>query len=536
MATSVAYSYYAGSSPASTRTVGAAATATVDSNTYDHYTSSPSYDSESYDSNTYYYYPSTTSLAGSSKSTLGPSPSSGASGSYGQGLPSNYAIASASASAAAPIYSSSTAFNNSASESESHNNATNINNGQDGNGNKGHLSLPAIVVISIVVTLGAVGICFSCCLYRRRRRRLNTLPGGDPRRKNKNRHSGGRSIGDEDKFHEIDIQALPSSSPLTANSPTPARQPRFSQRDLNNILISNQHQQYTSTSPFADPSPLSRGNTIRPPSRRTANDHETDSLYTDNSEFDMLAQDGSSYARTLSTYSEGMNSEYSERDLSSGSYIPQSQSQRPQPQTQTPSSTFTGMGVANGRPRLEVDTKSSAGPISPFPQSSTFSHSHSNYTSNHTQTRDYARLVSPPSATASASASMQTSTLSPFSDPYPYSSPTGIDTNTNSSTETYAYGYAAQPLISPISASTSRSWRTEDEVLFTTQTPRVDRRSTPGLGTRQGELQRGVTIVRHTDGGATTPRPIENEDGAEEEEEEEVHLPPSYRELYPQNR
>jgi hypothetical protein len=84
------------------------------------------------------------------------------------------------------------------------------------------------------------------------------------------------------------------------------------------------------------------------------------------------------------------------------------------------------------------------------------------------------------------------------------------------------------PQIPSINAPSSpiasiRSWSTDDDD--------HSRLLGVGVGSAVAGLRRGLTVIRHTDGGVA---PIESGDNAQEESEirGEVHLPPSYGELY----
>ncbi|WRT65882.1 uncharacterized protein IL334_002833 [Kwoniella shivajii] len=482
-----------------------------------------------------------------SSASSGPIPSSSNSGSYGEqhGI---YTDFETYVSASVTSYQDQNQNQNVVSSSATANNSSNTNlesNESNGNANSpgnNHLSLAAIVSISVFVTLGFVGSCLGCYFYKRRRNRLNNMSGAIDKsqiRKRKSRKNNSQTEEEEEsKLNQIDIQPLPIPSSSSPSSLTNHISPtsHLSQRDLNDIIFTRIHSQdhaenrHQGASPFIDP-PLHHHHHLHhhllsnrsqgTSSRRSGTDY---SLYTDNSEFDMLAQDGSSYARTISTYSEGINSEYSERDL--GSYIPTSTTAT----TTTTTSDHTPTAIP--RPRLEVDTKCS-----------TFNNAHStwsspDYTGHVSNARNQSPFPLPSITSASASTSMSTrnqrNLISPFSDP------------------TSANGYVTQPSISPISASsTNRSWRTEDEMLLRAQPSQPVRASIQPQNYSQNQqgLNRGLTIIRHTDAGAIdlarrrnrnhdngmNDDENENDEEEEEEEEEEVYLPPSYREIYPQH-
>lgn len=329
------------------------------------------------------------------------------------------------------------------------------------------MSLGGVVAVAIIGTLVIVGAVTFCCFYTRRRRRLNKLPGDVdvPTRKSE---GGGRAL------ERIETPTLRSTSTLRSNALRPPSHPRMSQRDVRGVVLPQRPlpSAYPSSSfphlssPFNDPltSPTSGFSHRRP-----------ESEYTDNSEFDMLAQDGSSYARTLSTYSEGVNSEYSERDL--GTYV-------------APSSQVTVMGT---RPRLAVDTK--------------------NMSNEGTAVWNYTAVDSGGSSgwgsgPGSGSAHGPNFVISPFIDPPYLTSPPHLPPSQAT--------YLTQPSPSMVS---DKSWRTEDDALLISRGGSVGSgsRAAGGSGTGSG-LRRGMTIVRHTDAGVV---------------KDEVHLPPSYGELYP---
>ncbi|WWC87982.1 uncharacterized protein L201_002884 [Kwoniella dendrophila CBS 6074] len=433
----------------------------------------------------------------------------------------------------------STSYNPSPSSSLINSNSTDSQDAQnhkDSDEGGHHPSNIIIAIISTIVTCVIVGV-IGCCWYRRRRRRLNSLPGNTSNR----RKGKARFVIDESKLNQIDIQALPLPQ---------QQQPRFSQMDLDNILVS---QQRNSQSPFNHPpinndnSNNNNNNNNRSSSTRASTRRDNESLYTDNSEFDMLAQDGSSYARTLSTYSEGINSEYSERDLG-GSYVPQQQQ--------------------NQRPRLEINTTDYDHDLK-SPQDLN-SNPNSNPNLSTTLTRvEYNQLNSALSSLSSGSRSTPISSsgfrsgnqtprqqlLSPqlnWTSSSSSSSPNNTSTFNSSRMQDHIRqlispfvdsnsidGQQPQiqsPSISPIStSSTNRSWRTEDEQLIMSHSQSQSstyRSSQRGRG-QGNDLERGITIVRHIDGGA-----IFSDDNALQDDDasQEVHLPPSYRELYPQNR
>ncbi|WVQ85485.1 hypothetical protein IAT38_007650 [Cryptococcus sp. DSM 104549] len=381
-------------------------------------------------------------------------------------------------------------------------NSTMSDNG--GSSNNGHLSLTGVIAIACVVTLAVVGALLGCVMYKRRRRRLNKMPGEDYAFEDKpggRRGQGGRSL------ETLDIPSLSHDAAFGSRS-----QPRLSQADIQGVLLpsppptatissntthslaySHNHLSYYppsrshshSASPFLDPSSTSasphqqHSHLALLPSRSSSRRPESE--YTDNSEFDMLAQDGSSYARTLSTYSEGVNSEYSERDL--GTYVPPSQS--------------TGTALSLTRPRLEVDTKSALGPGSG--EGTWSGPGTATGTGGSSGGWGYAAMSSGSEpGTAVSGGGFMRNLVSPFADP-----PRG--------------GQGAPSVIS------DRSWRTEDETLFArgagVGVGAGGRGSPAEVAERgQGGLERGMTIVRHRDAGAVA---------------DEVHLPPSYGDLYP---
>ncbi|WVW80328.1 hypothetical protein I302_102307 [Kwoniella bestiolae CBS 10118] len=418
------------------------------------------------DSSGNFYVPSSSSGVGSTRRTLS-STSTGQSGSYGQFGPSptpSGVVTSRYGGVSSSVSPSSTFVgngNNSTGSEQSSNTGTGTNS------TTGQLSLVHVIMISVFATLVLIGCVVGCCLCRRRRRR----------RRERNMRIGGNES-------KMDISDIPS--PLSANTTYP---PRISHRDLDNILIHP-------SSSFSPITPIPNSATPfinRPSSRRT----QTDSLYTDNSEFDMLAQDGSSYARTLSTYSEGINSEYSERDLGGGgTYV---------------SLNSGGNGVGRslvGRPRLEVDTKSPEGPSTVASTSGW---------NGGTLSTSYDGTTTPTLSNPHTYTSTNTTTnlISPFSDP--------------------SY---AQPPISPISmTSTNRSWRTEDEVLLMARPSQSRSTRTTSHPPNSTGLGRSTTIIRHTDGGAVNPFRSDDDEAREREREMGGHLPPpSYGELYPQDR
>ncbi|EAL22059.1 hypothetical protein CNBC1970 [Cryptococcus deneoformans B-3501A] len=328
------------------------------------------------------------------------------------------------------------------------------------------MSLAGVIAIAVVGTLVIVGAVTFCCFYTRRRRRLNKLPGDVvvPTRKSE---GGGRAL------ERIETPTLHPPSTLRSNVLRPPSHPRMSHRDVRDVVLPQRPlpSAYPSSfphmsSPFGDPSssPTSGISRRRP-----------ESEYTDNSEFDMLAQDGSSYARTLSTYSEGVNSEYSERDL--GTYV-------------APSSQATVMGT---RPRLAVDTKT--------------------MTDEGMATWNYTAVDSGGSSgwesvPGSSSVQGRNFAISPFVDP-PYST-------SSSHLPPSQAPYLSQPSPSVVS---DRSWRTEDDALLIARGGSVGSGARAAGGTGMGSgLRRGMTLVRHTDAGVV---------------KDEVHLPPSYGELYP---
>ncbi|OWZ34357.1 hypothetical protein C347_01741 [Cryptococcus neoformans AD2-60a] len=328
------------------------------------------------------------------------------------------------------------------------------------------MSLAGVIAIAVVGTLVVVGTVTFCCFYTRRRRRLNRLP-GDGGVSTRKSEGGGRAL------ERIETPTLHPTSTLHSNVLRPPSHPRMSQRDVRGVVLPQRPlpSAYPSSfphmsSPFGDPLPSPTSGISR---------RRPESEYTDNSEFDMLAQDGSSYARTLSTYSEGVNSEYSERDL--GTYV-------------APSSQATVMGT---RPRLAVDTK--------------------NMTNEGMTAWNYTAVDSGGSSgwgsdSGSGSAPGRNLVISPFVDP-PYST-------SSSRLPPSQATYLSQPSPSVVS---DRSWRTEDDALFIARGGSVGPggRAADGTGIGPG-LRRGMTIVRHTDAGVV---------------KDEVHLPPSYGELYP---
>ncbi|WVQ81712.1 hypothetical protein IAT38_003837 [Cryptococcus sp. DSM 104549] len=395
------------------------------------------------------YYGSTTDyypgVAYSSATSVAPSSSSAYASSY-----SNYASYSDSYT---DISSSSVVGGGSGG------NSTSSDDDESGDGKGlGHMRMAVVVVVAIACTLVVVGAIFGCvlCRRRRRRRRSNTASGEafDDKAGGK-RGQGGRS-------------AESPGTPTAHDASVASRQPLISQADTRRVVLPTtapttttypdtgfslspghlasyppSHSHPASVSPFLDPEPS-------PTSPSSRNEHSSsrrpESEYTDNSEYDMLAQDGSSYARTLSTYSEGVNSEYSERDL--GTYAAPSQT--------TPTCTSTGTSTSLSRPRLEVDTKSALGPGS---SEGTWSGS-GMMTSSGTGGGSsggwgYTRVgsESEPGTAVTARESMR-GLVSPFADP--------------------PRRQGAPSVIS------DRSWRTEDETLFAG----------------------GATIVQHRDAGA----------------------------------
>ncbi|KAK6907529.1 hypothetical protein I204_04016 [Kwoniella mangroviensis CBS 8886] len=428
------------------------------------------------DSNGNFYVASSSSsssspLVGSSKSTLSLSSSThqGGSGTYGQYGPSPTPIGGGASSSSGLASASISSMSGSGNSTEQNSSTSSDTQPQD----KG-MPLYVIIIISVIVTLGLVGCCSGCWIFKRRRNRRNE-------QRSRSRISENEIEGDEYKHEGY------SPSTMTDSYPPP-----LSQRDLANVLITSSDR---SRSPLT-PIPNSATPFIPHSGRRGT---RTDSLYTDNSEFDMLAQDGSSYARTLSTYSEVINSEYSERDLGGGGGTGTYSSATPTPLQMN--------GRSLIRPRLEVDTKSPDGPSSSTSPSNTYTNTNTNNTFSPSYWNTLTSCSSSNSDTHTPLPTIATGTLiSPFSDPVVHS-------------------HATQPPISPISmTSTTRSWRTEDEVLLMAR-PSPSARST---GNGSNGLQRGTTIVRYTDGGAALVNPFVRGD--------EERSPPSYGELYPQDR
>ncbi|WVR05683.1 hypothetical protein IAU60_002706 [Kwoniella sp. DSM 27419] len=382
-------------------------------------------------------------------------------------------------------------------------------------GHVGPLSLPAVIAIAVIATLTAVGGCLGCCLYRRRRRRLNTLPGpGENRRGNRKsrRSSRGRQV-EGDKWTEIDVSPLPS--PATSG-------PRLSPCDLRQSVLSRHqadiHRSPSSTSPGVGISPanLVFDALSRPWTAGRAGSRRSESTYTDNTEYDMLAQDGSSYARTLSTYSEGVNSEYSVRDLG---YAP--------PLSAVPSSGGRRVGGSS-----QGDVKDPNGPgLSPSSGStgtwqSVTTPTGRTHLSNVPMSRANT-VVHQANTPTTASRPILSLNTSPFADPQldPISLPTA------SVTQTSHIAYPHNPAPSP--AASGRSWRTEDETLFGDHSSRFASRVDGVQADRGQSLTRGLTIVRHTDGGAAfTPTRSRMAVSEEDEADSAMHLPPSYGDLY----
>ncbi|WWD18114.1 hypothetical protein CI109_102563 [Kwoniella shandongensis] len=379
-------------------------------------------------------------------------------------------------------------------------------------GEKKPVSTTVAVIASVGVTLGIVVMVLGCYLYRRRRRRLNYTPGDGEKRSRTGKGWG--------KRESINTPTpLPSSTFGRQQHPQPQPQPqRILQRDIQDVVVlpipppPRAAAALDRRGPFGDPSHHLPGVSVAT--------SYSESIYTDNSEFDMLAQDGSSYARTLSTYSEGVNSEYSERDLQG---------------------TYVAVPPTTARPRLEVDTKTEAGPSSGTEWSGG-SGSTRTPTSGGAGFGGWTRL----NGTMTSGTTTTRNLLSPFSDLHSQSQSNPSASNTyqtlSSPTPTYdsrrgggGGGGGVDSGIANSPSTSVRSWRTEDDVLMrgdAGETPSSARREEQ---TRGGGVQRGYTFVRHRDGGAVR---ISREDQDVDDESiggqsTEIHLPPTYGELYP---
>ncbi|WVF70867.1 hypothetical protein IAT40_005661 [Kwoniella sp. CBS 6097] len=498
---------------------------------------------------------------------------------------------------------------------------------QDAEGGRPPLSHAAGIAIAVVAGLVVIGSVVGCCLYRRRRRRLNSVSrGGEGERSEKGffgrakRERGlRRSAVETTSWSAIDVPALPSpgsgsgSNSITTSpvdeyhhlqrSRSTRSGRRLSHRDLRHIVLSRplpamlydntSHSPTSATSltgpsPFMDP-PMESGSEAEAEAEadlhRTQsqfaseydfNSRRSESTYTDGTEYDMLAHDGSSYARTLSTYSEGVNSEYSERDLG---YLP--------PVSAGPG-TGTGMGtgtrtsstgtstlggsfgfgriVGSSRDGDRKDPNDSdfgpgtsgsgsgsgdgtitsigSGTLSPgwgrLPStrtSPTAAHSSTaQYPPSRSLTPSYGNLPSANSHSHNHNTGHSSSTrpllsispTSPFADPSPTIA-TALSTSNPFENEV---GYV------PGSPASSRSWRTEDETLLRASNTLSSSQnrytsSSSGRQSNNGHLGRGMTIVRHVDGGSAN---FQDEDDEENSlgggRSGEMHLPPSYDDIY----
>ncbi|WVQ71193.1 hypothetical protein IAR50_000718 [Cryptococcus sp. DSM 104548] len=356
------------------------------------------------------------------------------------------------------------------------------------------LSSAALISISVVSCLVVVGSIILVVMYVRRRRRLNKMPGNVAVPKRQKSMGGSRPLERIETPVPRTVAQLRSEGSLLPQ-PSP---PRMSQREMNAVVLPAHPRPaaypYSSyQSPFLDPP---RSSSLTPATSR----HRPESTYTDNSEFDMLAQDGSSYARTLSTYSEGVNSEYSERDL--GTFVPATST--------SAHGHFSDMMAMSTRPTLAVDTKSASGPA----DEGTWT-----YTAVDSSSAGGSGSLSGssgwnPLLTSTTPYSSTTRPLvSPFADPPSLPQP-------NTGSGSFMGSYINHPSPSVVS---DRSWRTEDDALLIARGAALDRERSA----REGGLRRGTTIVRHLDGGSIQGTAEEREDDGE------VHLPPAYGELYP---
>ncbi|ODN84171.1 hypothetical protein L202_00173 [Cryptococcus amylolentus CBS 6039] len=358
------------------------------------------------------------------------------------------------------------------------------------------LTIGAAVAIAVVSSLVVVGSIILIVMYVRRRRRMNKMPGNVAVPKRKKEKGGGRPLERIETPVPKAVAQLRSERSLLPQ-PSP---PRMSQRETTGVVLPTHPRPAAAypnpsyQSPFLDPPRSS----LTPATSR----HRPESTYTDDSEFDMLAQDGSSYARTLSTYSEGVNSEYSERDL--GTFVPMTST--------SAHGHFSDTITMSARPTLAVDTKSASGPSDEGTWTYTAVDSSSAGGSGPGSGSGSSGWN--PLLTATTPYSSTTRTLvSPFADPPSLPQP-------NTGSGSFMGPYLSHPSPSVVS---DRSWRTEDDALLIARGAALDRERS----VREGGLRRGTTIVRHLDGGSVPGREEEARD------DEEVHLPPAYGELYP---
>ncbi|OCF33212.1 hypothetical protein I316_04953 [Kwoniella heveanensis BCC8398] len=513
--------------------------------------------------------------------------------------------------------------------------------GSQGNDNKGDhppISRGAGIAIASVVGLLVIGSCIGCCFYRRRRRRLNAAHGGQKGEKGsffgRTKKQLGVQQSETNPWGEIDVLALPSpTSSATSSSPLDEQNHhlfnlqrarsgsgrsgsrRLSHRDLRHVVLSrpqpavlygNPSQSptsatsLTSASPFMDP-PLNLGlgsgsmsDLHRTQSQFASeydfNSRRSESTYTDGTEYDMLAHDGSSYARTLSTYSEGVNSEYSERDLgylppvSAGPGTDRGTGVNTNTSTSTGSSTLVsgpfGRVVGSSRNGDRKDPNGSdfgmpgtsgsgSGTVTSgtLSSSSGWTHLPSSTTQSSPTTPTYGSGTTqyPPSRslTPSSYGNLNTAnnhnqssvaepgrsnstrpllsisaTTSPFADPSPTAAASNPFEVGSSETNQERYSYV------PGSPASGRSWRTEDEMLLrassalSPQDRYASGQRHTGSEGGSGSLRRGLTIVRHTDGGSANYH-HEEDDGDNDgigsigaARSEEMHLPPSYEDIY----
>ncbi|ODO07488.1 hypothetical protein L198_01067 [Cryptococcus wingfieldii CBS 7118] len=355
------------------------------------------------------------------------------------------------------------------------------------------LTIGAAVAIAVVSSLVVVGSIILIVLYTRRRRRMNKMPGNVAVPKRKKEKGGGRPLERIETPVPKAVAQLRSERSLLPQ-PSP---PRMSQRETIGVVLP------THPRPAAYPIPSYQSPFLDPPRSSltpATSRHRSESTYTDDSEFDMLAQDGSSYARTLSTYSEGVNSEYSERDL--GTFVPMTSS--------SAHGHFSDTIAMSARPTLAVDTKSASGPS----DEGTWAYTAVDSSSAGGSGPGSGTSGWNPLLTATTPYSSTTRTLvSPFADPPSLPQP-------NTGSGSFMGPYLNHPSPSVVS---DRSWRTEDDALLIARGAALDRERS----VREGGLRRGTTIVRHLDGGSVPGREEEAQD------DEEVHLPPAYGELYP---
>lgn len=232
-------------------------------------------------------------------------------------------------------------------------------------------------------------------------------------------------------------------------------------------------------------------------------DRESTAAWTDDSEFDMLATDGSTITRTLSSTStrrQSLRSSSGEQDDTPGS--------------NSHSNPFAHPGYTlppRATPKLYTDVKSFMNQTAMSPGSSSGSRSTPPWTCASTSS---SQLLTPLSATYDRSIPNN-----PFRDP-PSVSPI-------SPFNSYPSGRLQTSSRSP--PVSDRSWSTADDSAFTRQA------STHNPSVRPFA---GITIVQHIDGGRTPSRPLTgqgvvNADGTDVVDERgRVHLPPTYGELY----